>query len=114
MGDDYCVRSIARVNPDRSLTLLCAVDQGTVLNLGRGGDILSQLERELPASDDAVVIGCDCILRRLELERRGLADAVGRYLGRHNVVGFSTYGEQYNGTHLNQTFVGVAIGDLRG
>jgi hypothetical protein len=26
------------------------------------------------------------------------------------VVGFSTYGEQYNGIHVNQTFTGVAIG----
>jgi len=28
----------------------------------------------------------------------------------HNVIGFSTYGEQINGLHLNHTFTGVAIG----
>jgi len=26
------------------------------------------------------------------------------------VIGFNTYGEQFNGMHINQTFTGVAIG----
>jgi len=29
------------------------------------------------------------------------------------VIGFNTYGEQFNGMHLNQTFTGVAIGGFR-
>ena len=28
----------------------------------------------------------------------------------NNVVGFSTYGEQFEAMHVNQTFTGVAIG----
>jgi hypothetical protein len=28
----------------------------------------------------------------------------------NNAVGFSTYGEQFNGIHVNQTLTGVAIG----
>ena len=36
---------------------------------------------------------------------------VGRFLARHRVVGFCTYGEQYNAMHVNQTLVGVAIGE---
>jgi hypothetical protein len=31
-------------------------------------------------------------------------------MAQNRVFGFSTYGEQYNGLHLNQTFTGVAIG----
>ena len=30
-------------------------------------------------------------------------------LERNRVVGFSTYGEQFNGMHVNQTMTGVAI-----
>jgi hypothetical protein len=31
---------------------------------------------------------------------------------KHNqVFGFSTYGEQYDGLHMNQTFTGIAIGN---
>ena len=30
-------------------------------------------------------------------------------LAKNRVVGFSTYGEQFNGMHVNQTMTGVAI-----
>ena len=30
-------------------------------------------------------------------------------LVRHGVVGFNTYGEQFGGMHVNQTFTGAAI-----
>jgi hypothetical protein len=30
-------------------------------------------------------------------------------LRRHRVVGFNSYGEQFNMLHVNQTFTGVAI-----
>jgi hypothetical protein len=32
-------------------------------------------------------------------------------LAANNVIGFSTYGEQFRSMHLNQTFSGVAFGD---
>jgi hypothetical protein len=31
-------------------------------------------------------------------------------LAENNVIGFSTYGEQFSAMHLNQTFTGVALG----
>jgi hypothetical protein len=31
----------------------------------------------------------------------------------NKVIGFATYGEQYNGMHVNQTFTGVALGAAR-
>ena len=63
---------------------------------------------ELP--DPAVVMVCECVLRRLEIEERGLIGPMSDLMCRHRVVGFHTYGEQYNGLHINQTLVGVAIG----
>jgi hypothetical protein len=56
------------------------------------------------------VIGCDCILRRLEFEQAGLESKVGRFIADNGVFGFSTYGEQFNGVHMSQTFTGIAIG----
>ena len=32
-----------------------------------------------------------------------------KMLARHHVLGFNTYGEQFNMLHVNQTFTGVAI-----
>jgi len=30
----------------------------------------------------------------------------------NNTIGFSSYGEQYLGVHVNQTLTGIAIGEL--
>jgi hypothetical protein len=57
-----------------------------------------------------LVLGCDCILRRLETEREGIKDRIGDIFTRNNVIGFATYGEQFNSMHVNQTFTGIAIG----
>ena len=57
-----------------------------------------------------LVIGFDCVLRGLEMERRQVRHVASRIMADNNVVGFATYGEQYQAMHLNQTFTGVAIG----
>lgn len=44
---------------------------------------------------------------------RGLKDRVGEVFCRNNTVGFSTYGEQFHGVHVNQTLTGVAFGEAR-
>lgn len=115
VGGEYHVRSIQKVNEDQSLTFFCAIDEGIVLTVAEGIDIvknfeelMARLEAEIGPLD--LVIGCDCILRRLEMEQRHLQDTMSGMLDRHNVLGFCAYGEQYNGMHVNQTFTGVAIG----
>ena len=40
----------------------------------------------------------------------GLNERVSELMIENNVVGFATYGEQFNGMHVNQTFTGVALG----
>ena len=56
-----------------------------------------------------LVLGFDCILRRLALERAGMAGQMSDLLARYHVAGFNTYGEQHSGMHVNQTFVGMAL-----
>ena len=73
--------------------------------------LFERLEQRLGAP--LLTIGCDCFLRRLEVEERGLGEAASELLRRQQVIGFNTYGEQYNGMHINQTFTGVAIGQPR-
>jgi hypothetical protein len=110
------VRSIQKANPDGSLTLFCAIDEGVVLRTARCGDLAADLEHALAEVCNAtggaqVTIGFDCVLRKLEIEKRGLTDRVETALRRHNVVGFNTYGEQYHGVHVTQTLTGIAIGE---
>lgn len=115
VGGEYFCRSIRHLNEDGSLTFFCAVDRGLVLTLARPRDVvevtrneLSRLEAELGGLD--LVIGFDCVLRRLDAEIRQKRRAISDLYKQYNVVGFETYGEQYRSMHLNQTFTGVAIG----
>ena len=56
-----------------------------------------------------LVLGFDCILRRLELNFRGRTSKMNSVLRNVPFVGFSTFGEQIDGQHVNQTMTGVAI-----
>ncbi|MGB3225315.1 MAG: FIST N-terminal domain-containing protein [Desulforhopalus sp.] len=114
IGDEYYVRSISNIEPGGSLKFFCAIDTGVVLTIGRGDSALESLSRDLrriqqEMGDRAIIIGCDCILRRLEMEVQGIDDSIGKLLAAHNIIGLSTYGEQINSVHVNQTFTGVAI-----
>ncbi len=115
VGDHCFVRSIQRVNPDHSLTFLCAIDEGVVLTVGQGGDLMGNLRHSFDDIAQAIgppelVIAFDCILRGLELDQRHIRAEAGMLMDRNNVAGFCTYGEQYEAMHMNQTLAGIAIG----
>jgi len=109
------VRSIQQMNPDESLTFFCAIENGLVLRVARGTRLLENLQQTFDRIHDQIgtpqlVLGCDCIHRKLEAERDGDKDAIAATLLANNTTGFTTYGEQFRGIHVNQTFLGVAIG----
>jgi hypothetical protein len=115
VGGQYYTRSIQKVNEDESLTFFCAIDTGVVLTVATGTDMLSSTQALFDHIDSEIgspqlVIGCECILRALELEEKQLKQAVGRLYAQNNVIGFGTFGEQYQAMHVNQTFTGAAIG----
>jgi hypothetical protein len=118
VGGEYHVRSIQQVEEDGSLRFYCGIDEGLVLTLANGDDIarnldqaLARLVAELGSVD--LILGFDCILRRLEAEQKQKSLEVSQVLKRHGVIGFNTYGEQYRSMHVNQTFTGVAIGRMK-
>ena len=57
-----------------------------------------------------LVVGFDCILRRLDAETRQIRHQLAELYRKYSVAGFHTYGEQYNAMHLNQTLTGIAFG----
>lgn len=88
-----------------------------MLRLGRAVSPLETAEKAFAdirhlVPNPSLIIGCDCILRRLEFENTGLSEQIGELLRKNKVVGFSTYGEQFNALHMNQTFTGLAIGEI--
>jgi len=112
----YFIRSIQKVNvEDSSITFYCAVDLGMILTFVQMGDCidsldnkLAELENECGQSD--FVYGCDCFLRRLEIEQRDKNKDIAKIHSRYNIVGFNAYGEHINSIHLNQTFTGIYFG----
>lgn len=119
IGANYYARSIQKVNhDDLSLSFYCAVDTGIVLSAVQMGDIVDSLATELQSlrnkfSAPDSVLACDCVLRRLEIEQRGVLNEMTKLQQQYRIFGFNTYGEHINGMHLNQTFTGVYIsGDL--
>ncbi len=115
-GGRYHVRAIQQVEPNGALRFQSAIDLGLVLTLGKPLDIVDELDRELGRlctnrRVPQLVLGFDCILRRLEIEQTGKSAEISAILARNKVIGFNTYGEQHHGMHVNQTFVGVAFYD---
>ncbi len=116
IGEEWYVRSIQRVNPDGSLTFFCAIDEGLVLTIARGAEFVEALEEKVNElteefSEVLCTLGCDCVLRRLELENLGDVERVEAVLSRLKFTGFSTFGEQIGGIHVNQTLTGIVIGN---
>ena len=112
--DQYYMRAVQRVHGDLSLSFYCAVENGIVLTAMTPGPFLPNLHQLFDGLHQRLgplllTIGCDCFLRRLELEGQHSLEPVGAFLREQRVVGFNTYGEQFNGMHINQTFTGVAI-----
>lgn len=113
-GIDY-VRAIQKANADGSLTLFCAIEEGLVLRVARGVNLMDNLKQTFDTIRSEIgppqlVLGCDCIQRNLEISQNALKHQVGEIFRNNNTIGFSSYGEQFHGIHVNQTFTGIAIG----
>ncbi|MGR3496131.1 FIST N-terminal domain-containing protein [Citreimonas sp.] len=113
---NHYVRAVSGVREAQALSFLAAIDEGLVMVLGRGKEIIETLDHELDVSDPAgerpdFILGFDCVLRRLEIEQKQLGTAANEVFRRRRVFGFNTYGEQHCGLHMNQTFVGIAFFD---
>ncbi len=113
IGGEHHVRAIQRVADNGDLVFFSAIDEGLVLTLAEPQDMVKHLEEEIAGlSKDTppdTILGCDCLLRRLEAQEKQMTMALSKILAKNHVVGFSTYGEQLNSIHVNQTLTGVAI-----
>ena len=106
-------------NPAEAKAIIRAVvglaDSLGMETVAEGVDLVQNLENLFSRLRDDIgepelILGCDCILRSLEMEQKQIKHMVSKVLSRNNVIGFCTYGEQFNAMHVNQTFTGVAIG----
>ena len=114
IGEDHHVRAIQQINENGEMVFFSAVDEGMVLTVAKADNMERHLDQTLAQLDDGIsapseIIGCDCILRRIEAEQTQQTRGLSAILQRHNVTGFSTYGEQIGPLHVNHTMSGVAF-----
>jgi hypothetical protein len=115
IADEWYIRSISHVSENNGLKFHCAIDNGLPLSIATGKDMVQKLQSEIEIIEkqyDQIyfTLGCDCIFRRLEIINKGHTSKIEALLARINFIGFSSYGEQFNGIHFNQTLVGVVVG----
>jgi len=114
-GRDYA-RAIRAWDEDR-LDMFCAVEEGMVVRVGELGNLVSAAEgqlKELQASlggDMLALVAFTCFQRRLDNERAGEQDRYRTIMAPYPLIGFCTYGEQFNGVHVNQMATGFALGN---
>ncbi len=104
-GEPY-VRSPQQIKAD-GMVFYCNMKEKMRLSILETTDIVSDTRDVISATkarmgNIGAIINFNCILRTLELEDKGLADAYGNLFTDIPTIGFSTYGEQCVG-HVNQT-----------
>lgn len=113
IGNVHHVRAIQQINDNGEIVFFSAIDEGMVLTVATPRNMVDHLAEELEnLAENSLptdIFCCDCILRRIEAEQSQLIRPMSKILKRHNVVGFSTYGEQIGALHVNQTMSGVAF-----
>lgn len=113
IGGRHHVRSIRQVEENGDLVFYSAIDEGLVLTLAEPLDMVQHLAQEFESLADPAppqaILACDCVLRRMEAQEKQLSGQLSDILRNSRVTGFSTYGEQFNAMHVNQTITGVAL-----
>ena len=116
IGEHWHVRAMAKVMDDDSIYFACAIDEGIPLTIGKSKGLLKGLKEDVTMIKNRfknieLTLGCDCAYRQLEVSALDIKEEVSTELEKLNFIGFSTFGEQFNSVHVNQTLTCVVIGE---
>jgi len=112
-GEDPFVRSPQQVRGE-DVVFYASVREGAVLTLLESTDIVLDTRRALAETcaelgGASAHLDFDCVLRSLEIDATGRAEAYGALFEVAPTIGFATYGEQFIG-HVNQTATMLIFG----
>lgn len=111
IGDEWFVRSVYHVDGN-DLHFASAMAPGMVLGLLEPGDQSAALSGVLtPLRTEGLrgMLSFSCLGRRLESDHLGTTSRTAAVFNDLPVVGGHTFGEQWMGLHLNQTFTTIAF-----
>ena len=114
VGGQYFARGMQRIYPDGSIEFACAIEPGLVVTVARPVAMLERLKETMETltrtlGKPELVVAFDCAARTAYMERHGLKKRVSALLAQHQVVGFSTLGEQFNTVHVNNSFTCIGV-----
>ena len=106
IDDEPYVRSPQRTDGG-GMHFYCNVMEGMEMTLLESSDIVNDTrtaveEKRSQLKHISGIINFNCILRTLELEKKGMTEAYAGIFSDIPTIGFSTYGEEFIG-HINQT-----------
>jgi hypothetical protein len=118
LGGQLYLRAMGWPDEDGSINFMCAIDEGAILTIASEVDFIDNLKDHMDSirsriGEPELIVAYDCFSRLLAMDRMGIKDQAGELMVANNAIGFSTYGEQFNSLHMNQTLTGIAIGSTK-
>ena len=116
IGGKFYSRGVVEVNHDKqTIHFACAIGKGVVCTIARPSELITNTVKLFQKIRDEIgpldlVLGCDCAARKMICEEQDLVPEISRIYAENNVIGFATFGEQYNTIHMNNSFCCIAIG----
>lgn len=116
---DFLIASPFDVLDNGAISFYCQVYEGSTVEILQPKPALKELQQTLYGISQRFkslegVLACNCILRKMQFADEGLFPAMNEQLRKlPNLCGFSSYGEQWNKTQLNQTLLLIGFGDKR-
>lgn len=117
IGDKIWIASPFKINSDHSMQFYCRVLTNSVLEVLEPQDPIQVMKETIDKIKENIpdvkgIISVNCILRSLQFEQENIGQKMISPLSELGpLVGFSSYGEQLNNNHLNQTLVLLALGE---
>ncbi len=120
IGGKYYSRSVVELDhKKRHIRFACAIGKGVVCTIARPSDPIANTDRmfqkiraEIGPLD--LVLGFDCAARKMICGEQGRMAEISDIYVKNNVIGFASFGEQYNSIHMNNSLCYVAIGKEAG
>jgi hypothetical protein len=109
------IRSPQATTPEGHLRFYAQILEGMDVDVMIGGDLVGETAAAVRSAVDDLggrsggAVMFNCILRRLELDAKGLSEPFVSAFAGVPLAGFHTYGETWLG-HVNQTLTGVIFG----
>ena len=116
IDNQFYIRSVLAVSKN-IIKLASAINEGTVLRLMKPGNMIEDTNNMLQElkkrmnSKISLLLLFNCLARYVEARNRGIIKELEKSFKNIPLLGFNTFGEQFQSLHINHSITGVALGE---